>query len=115
MAALTHGPVWAQGQEVLGEIRELQGCDRVTGTCLPGNKNYGTLGNYHDHAIGYYDNNTRYLRGEAYRTHMGPVIANLDAALAEIHSDAEPVRRTYSITLIEPGRPASPGQLRIVP
>jgi uncharacterized repeat protein (TIGR01451 family) len=93
MADLTTGPVWEQGQEVLGRIRDMHGVDRVTlgRVGLP----WVGVEKYKSSVISNYV--TKGLRGQAL---IDSQAANLDLIGRldqSIHDAAQPKARSFSV------------------
>ena len=96
MSDLTVGPVWRQGQEVLGRIREMQGINRATLWSIQGGSRTG-VEQYKSVATGAYDTNG--LRGAALNAVLAPFIANIGLQDTLIHAAAQPTPLSFSIRL----------------
>lgn len=102
LSGCTEGPVWAQGQETLRQIRLFQGIDPVslvrTGPPWTGVENYLSVANNE------YTN--KGLRGAALKDKMGnwrTILANMNKRVTDA---AQPVTRSWSIRLGAPSDPA---------
>lgn len=114
LADMTSGPIFDQVQEVLGEVRDLYGCNRTTVEKLAGNANTGTLGDVYDYSTVYYQNGEE--RGATYKSSMATAVGNLSTALGELHADAQPVTRAWVVQLQgAPGKSLRAGSVTIGP
>ncbi len=113
MATLTAGPVWEQGQEVLGRIRDMHGIDRSS---LGSSPPWKGMRSYTSNATSYYQNGGQ--RGQQYFDSMAPAVERLVELDNAIHEAATPVTRSYSITRVGSSQnnsnpPLPPSNVRI--
>lgn len=96
----TTGPVFDQVQEVLGEFRDLQGINRTTGADISPIPT-GSVNKYISAAIQYQQ--SPYPRGATWTSTMSSYVSAVASNMAEIHADAQPVTRTWTVSLVGGG------------
>ncbi len=93
---VTNGAMWAQRKELLGRIRDMHYCDRVSLLDGSAGDQEGEV-SYDSYAQGYWDIGSR---GDNLISNLAPRIANLNGYLALIHAAAIPTNHVFTITKV---------------